>query len=41
VGVANLLQFEAQLDTWPRFITQHERGRGFAEVADALLRART
>jgi len=40
VGVANLLQFEAQLEVWPRFITQHERGRGFAEVADALLRAR-
>ena len=40
VGVANLLQFAAQLEVWPRFITQHERGRGFAEVADALLRAR-
>jgi len=40
VGVANLLQFEKQLDTWPRFITRHDRGRGFAEVADALLRAR-
>jgi HAD superfamily hydrolase (TIGR01484 family) len=40
VGVANLLQFEAQLEVWPRFITQHERGRGFAEVADALLGAR-
>ena len=40
VGVANLLQFEKQLDTWPRFVTRHERGRGFAEVADALLRAR-
>jgi len=39
VGVANLLQFEAQLEVWPRFITQHERGRGFAEVADALLRS--
>jgi len=40
VGVANLMQFEGQLDVWPRFITQHERGRGFAEVADALLRSR-
>ena len=40
VGVANLRQFEAQLEVWPRFITQCERGRGFAEVADALLRAR-
>jgi HAD superfamily hydrolase (TIGR01484 family) len=40
VGVANLLQFEAQLEVWPRFITQHERGSGFAEVADALLRSR-
>ena len=40
VGVANLLQFEAQLEVWPRFITRHERSRGFAEVADALLRMR-
>jgi HAD superfamily hydrolase (TIGR01484 family) len=40
VGVANLLQFEAQLEVWPRYITQHERGGGFAEVADALLRSR-
>jgi HAD superfamily hydrolase (TIGR01484 family) len=40
VGVANLQQFEAQLEVWPRFITQHERGRGFAEVADSLLRSR-
>jgi HAD superfamily hydrolase (TIGR01484 family) len=40
VGVANLRQFAAQLEVWPHYITQHERGRGFAEVADALLRAR-
>jgi len=40
VGVANLQQFEAQLEVWPRYITRHERGAGFAEVADALLRLR-
>ena len=40
VGVANLLRFEAELVAWPRYITQHERGAGFAEVATALLRAR-
>jgi HAD superfamily hydrolase (TIGR01484 family) len=40
VGVANLRQFAAQLEVWPHYITQHERGRGFAEVADALLRTR-
>jgi HAD superfamily hydrolase (TIGR01484 family) len=41
VGVANLLRFEAQLHTWPIYITQAERGAGFAEVVQALLRART
>jgi HAD superfamily hydrolase (TIGR01484 family) len=40
VGVANLQVFAAQLHTWPRYITNSERGHGFAEVADALLRAR-
>ena len=41
IGVANLLDFEAQLTTWPRYLTRHPRGRGFAEVADALLAARS
>jgi HAD superfamily hydrolase (TIGR01484 family) len=40
VGVANLLRFEAQLQHWPAYITQAERGQGFAEVARAVLAAR-
>jgi HAD superfamily hydrolase (TIGR01484 family) len=41
VGVANLRRFADQLQTWPAFITQGERGAGFAEVAEALLAARS
>ena len=40
VGVANVRRFEAQLTHRPRYITQAERGAGFAEVARALLAAR-
>jgi HAD superfamily hydrolase (TIGR01484 family) len=40
VGVANVMRFERQLAVWPRYIAQGERGAGFAEVADAILRAR-
>lgn len=40
VGVANLRRFAAQLEVWPAWITVGERGRGFAELTDALLRAR-
>ena len=40
VGVANLMRFAPQLHTWPAFITQGERGAGFAEVARAVLAAR-
>ena len=40
VGVANVRRFEAQLTHLPRYITQAERGAGFAEVARALLAAR-
>lgn len=40
VGVANLMRFAAQLHTWPAWITQAERGRGFAELARRLLAAR-
>ena len=40
VGVANLRRFEAQLHTWPAYLTEGERGRGFAEVAQRLLDAR-
>ncbi len=40
VGVANLRRFAAQLRHWPTYITEGERGVGFAEVADAVLAAR-
>ena len=40
VGVANLVDFTEQLRQWPAFITCHERGRGFIEVAEAVLAAR-
>ena len=40
VGVANLRRFADQLHTWPTYITQGQRGVGFAEVAARLL-ART
>lgn len=38
VGVANIRRFEAQLQHKPRYITQSERGAGFVELAQALLR---
>ena len=41
IGVANLRRFEAQLSHPPRYITVAERGAGFAEVAAAVLAART
>ncbi|MGH8822097.1 MAG: HAD-IIB family hydrolase [Rhodoferax sp.] len=37
VGVANIRRFEAELVHAPRYITQGERGAGFAEVARAIL----
>jgi hydroxymethylpyrimidine pyrophosphatase-like HAD family hydrolase len=40
VGVANLRRFAAELHTWPAWITDGERGDGFAEVARCLLAAR-
>lgn len=40
VGVANLRRFADQLHTWPAWITEGERGRGFAQVAQRLLAAR-
>jgi HAD superfamily hydrolase (TIGR01484 family) len=40
IGVANLLDFAAELTVWPRFIAQQPRGAGFAEVVAALLRSR-
>ena len=41
VGVANLRHFARQLHTWPAYITDGERGAGFAEVARAVLAARS
>jgi len=40
VGVANLRRFADELVHWPAWITQGERGEGFAELAGALLDAR-
>lgn len=40
IGVANIRQFEAQLSHPPKYVTQGERGAGFAEVAAAVLAAR-
>jgi hypothetical protein len=40
VGVANIRRFEAELTHPPRYITQGERGAGFAEVARAILATR-
>lgn len=39
VGVANLRRFEAELHSRPAYITEGERGAGFAEVARAVLAA--
>ena len=41
VGVANLLRFARELEVWPAYLTAGERGAGFAEVADAVLAARS
>ena len=40
VGVANVARFVPQLQHLPRYITQGERGAGFAEVAKAILQGR-
>ena len=37
VGVANIARFVPQLQHLPRYVTQGERGAGFAEVARAIL----
>jgi hydroxymethylpyrimidine pyrophosphatase-like HAD family hydrolase len=37
VGVANIRRFEKDLQILPKYITQHERGAGFSEVAKLLL----
>jgi len=40
VGVANLFDFADRLQRWPTYVTALDRGRGFVEVAEALLAAR-
>jgi HAD superfamily hydrolase (TIGR01484 family) len=40
VGVANLRRFAEQLRVWPAYVTEGERGVGFAEAARAVLAAR-
>ena len=40
VGVANIARFVDQLNVLPAYVTQAERGDGFAEVARAVLDAR-
>ena len=40
VGVANLLQFGEVLSVWPAYITEGERGSGFAEVTRTIIGAR-
>jgi len=40
VGVANVRRFLSMLQQLPRYVTEHERGAGFAEVARAVLAAR-
>lgn len=41
VGVANIARFLPQLQYLPRYVTQGERGAGFAEVARAVLSHRS
>jgi len=40
IGVANIARFLPELTHLPRYVTRHERGAGFTEVAQALLAAR-
>jgi HAD superfamily hydrolase (TIGR01484 family) len=37
VGVANVMQFEGQIERYPAWVTKREGGYGFAEMVDALL----
>ncbi len=40
IGVANVRDVLEQLDAKPRFVTRAREGKGFGEVADAIMRAR-
>ena len=37
VGVANVMQFEGQMERYPAWVTKREGGYGFAEMVDVLL----
>ncbi len=37
VGVANVKNFEGQMDCYPTWVVEHEGGYGFAEMVDILL----
>jgi len=39
VGVANIREFADRIATLPAYVTQHDAGAGFAELAEFLLRA--
>jgi len=39
VGVANVREFADRITTLPAWVTRHEAGAGFAELADFLLGA--
>ena len=39
VGVANVRDFEDQLDTPPKFVTENRGGEGFSEVVERILSA--
>ena len=39
-GVANVIDFLPKLPTPPRYVANHDRGRGFAEIANTLLQRR-
>ncbi len=41
VGVANIVDVADRLAQWPSFVTAHARGRGFIEVAESLIAARS
>jgi hypothetical protein len=41
VGVANIARYAPQMQHLPRYVASSERGAGFAEVAQAILEART
>ncbi|HET6827662.1 MAG TPA: HAD family hydrolase, partial [Ramlibacter sp.] len=40
IGVANIRRFADQLAHAPRYVTEGERGAGFAEVAQAIVSSR-